>query len=219
VTGWPMAAVAEQVAADLPSGSYVNLGIGLPTLVAGACRRPDDIAFHCENGVLGAGPRPGEDVDPDLIDAGKNPITMLAGGAFFGHPDSFAMIRTGRIAIAVMGAYEVSEHGDLANWSTGLPEEVPAVGGAMDLAAGAGEVWVVCRHVTSDGAPKIVERCSYPLTGPACVTRVYTDLAVLVVGDGVSVDRLAPGVTAEELRARTGCALRLPIEGDHRAAG
>jgi 3-oxoadipate CoA-transferase beta subunit len=214
-----MSAVAEQVAADLPGGSYVNLGIGLPTLVAGVCRRAGDVAFHSENGVLGAGPPPGDDdVDPDLIDAGKNPITLLAGGAYFAHPDSFAMIRTGRIDVAVMGAYEVSEQGDLANWSTGLPDEVPAVGGAMDLAAGAGEVWVMSRHTTSAGLPKLVERCIYPVTGAGCVTRVYTDLAVITLAGGMTVRDFAPGVTLNELRARTGCAIHAPSDRTARAS-
>jgi 3-oxoadipate CoA-transferase beta subunit len=203
--------MAARVARDIPEGAYVNLGIGLPTLVANHIPKDREVILHSENGVLGIGPRPapGEE-DPDLIDAGKNPVTLLAGGAFFHHADSFAMIRGGHIDICVLGAFQVSQTGDLANWHTGEPDAIPAVGGAMDLVCGAKQVFVMMEHLTKKGESKIVPRCTYPLTGVGCVTRIYTDLAVIAVRpDGLQlVEILAEGLSFEELQRLTGVPLR-----------
>jgi 3-oxoadipate CoA-transferase beta subunit len=206
-TGWSDAEVAQMIADDLPAGGFVNLGIGLPNLVTAVERGRADLLFHAENGVLGVGPPATEENRiAELIDAGKNPITITEGASFFSHVDSFSMIRSGRIDVSVMGAYQVSAAGDLANWWTGDPHSIPGVGGAMDLAYGAREVWVLCRHTARSGEYKLVERCSYPLTGVGCVTRVYTDLAVLRIdADKMALDRLAPGVSLEELQGKTGC--------------
>jgi 3-oxoadipate CoA-transferase, beta subunit len=200
--GWSLSELAQIVAGDLPDGSYVNLGIGMPNLVADSDVATRGVQFHSENGVLGLGPRAsaGHPGPPDLIDAGKHPVTLHQGAAFFGHADSFAMIRSGRINVAVMGAFQVSAAGDLANWWTGEPGTVPAVGGAMDLAYGAQEVWVMCRHLTPNGHPKLVEQCTYPLTGRRCVTRVYTDLAVVrVMDDGFAVIRTPVGMSPDDV--------------------
>jgi 3-oxoadipate CoA-transferase beta subunit len=174
--------MAARVACDIPDGAYVNLGIGLPTLVANHLPPDREIVLHSENGVLGMGPAPppGEE-DPDLINAGKQPVSLRPGGSFFHHADSFAMMRGGHLDICVLGGFQVSVAGDLANWHTGEPGAIPAVGGAMDLAIGAKRVFVMMEHLTKQGASKIVERCSYPLTRIACVSRIYTDLAVLDV--------------------------------------
>ncbi|MFB8145985.1 3-oxoacid CoA-transferase subunit B [Microbacterium sp. NPDC056003] len=186
--------LAARIAADIPEGSYVNLGIGAPTLVANYL--PDDleIILHTENGLLGMGsaPEPGA-IDPDLINAGKQPVTALAGAAYFHHADSFAMMRGGHLDVCVLGAFQVSQTGDLANWSTGAPGAIPAVGGAMDLAIGAKEVFVMTDLLTKAGEPKLVAACTYPLTGLGCVTRVYTDHAVFDVVDGRFVVREAFG--------------------------
>ncbi len=206
--------MAWRVAQDIPDGAYVNLGIGMPEMVANHVPRDREIVFHCENGILGMGPlpAPGEE-DYDLITAGKKPVTMIPGGAFFDSADSFAMIRGGHIDIAVLGAFQVSETGDLANWSTGGPGAVPAVGGAMDLAAGAERVFVICNHVTKTGEPKIVRSCTYPLTAAGVVTTVFTDLAVVEVSkNGLKVREMVAGVSFEELKARTGAALRLAAD-------
>ena len=203
-------AIAARVARDIPEGAYVNLGIGLPTLVAGHLPKDREVILHSENGVLGIGPRPApEDVDPDLIDAGKEPVTLLAGGAFFHHADSFSMIRGGHIDICVLGAFQVSARGDLANWHTGAADAIPAVGGAMDLAAGAKAVFVMMEHVTKSGEPKIVAECAYPLTGVRCVSRIYTDLAVIdVKADGLHVVESVDGLAFEELQRLTGAPLK-----------
>ena len=172
--------MAARVARDIPEGAYVNLGIGLPTLVANHLPKDREIFLHSENGLLGMGPAPaaGEE-DYDLINAGKQPVTLLAGGAFFHHADSFAMMRGGHLDICVLGAFQVSATGDLANWSTGEAGAIPAVGGAMDLAIGARQTWVMMDLLTKGGESKIVARCTYPLTGIACVKRIYSDLATL----------------------------------------
>ncbi|MEI2415583.1 3-oxoacid CoA-transferase subunit B [Orrella sp. JC864] len=171
--------MAARVARDIPEGSVVNLGIGLPTLVADFLPPGRDILLHSENGILGMGPAPapGQE-DPDLINAGKQPVTALPGASYFHHADSFAMMRGGHLDICVLGAFQVSRHGDLANWHTGEPDAIPAVGGAMDLALGARSVYVMMELLTRAGASKLVDRCSYPLTARSCVSRVYTDVAV-----------------------------------------
>lgn len=198
--------MAARVAADIPEGSVVNLGIGLPTKVANYLPADREIMLHSENGVVGMGPapQPGHE-DPDLINAGKQPVTLLPGGAFFHHADSFAMMRGGHLDICVLGAFQVSRHGDLANWHTGEADAIPAVGGAMDLAIGAKSVFVLMELLTRDGRSKLVEQCSYPLTGVACVSRLYTDLAVFDLKDGqvVLVDDCC-GVGAPELSRLTG---------------
>lgn len=203
--------IAWRVAQDIPDGAYVNLGIGMPEMVSDHLPEDREIIFHSENGILGMGPAPapGEE-DYDLINAGKKPVTMLPGGAYFHHTDSFAMIRGGHIDICVLGAFQVSATGDLANWSTGAPGAVPAVGGAMDLAVGAKRVLVMSDHTTRDGAPKLVERCTYPLTGVGVVSAVYTDLAVIdVTGEGLVVRELIGDMEFDELRRLTGAPLRL----------
>jgi len=201
--------MAARVARDIPEGACVNLGIGLPTLVANHLPRNREILLHSENGVLGMGPAPaaGEE-DYDLINASKDPVTLLPGGAFFHHADSFAMMRGGHLDICVLGAFQVSAKGDLANWHTGAADAIPAVGGAMDLAIGAKQVFVMMEHLTKTGQSKVVERCTYPLTGVACVNRIYTDLCVLdVMPPGLRVREMVDGLTLEELARLTGVAL------------
>ena len=202
--------IAARVARDIPNGAYVNLGIGLPTLVANHIPQDREIVLHSENGILGLGPRPAPGTeDEDLMDAGKNPATALTGASYFHHADSFAMIRGGHIDICVLGAFQVSAAGDIANWHTGEPDAIPAVGGAMDLAAGAKQVFVTMEHLTKKGESKIVERCSYPLTGLRCVTRVYTDLAVIdVTADGFRVIEMVEGLDLETLQKLSGVALK-----------
>jgi len=198
-------AMAARVAKDIPEGAYVNLGIGLPTMVANFLPKEKDVFLQSENGLLGMGPAPAdEDVDWDLINAGKQPVTLLAGGAYFHHGDSFAMMRGGHIDICVLGAFQVSVRGDLANWHTGAPDAIPAVGGAMDLAIGAKQVFVMMDLLTKTGESKLVETCTYPLTGLACVSRVYTDLAVFEVGpNGARVIEMVEGLTLDGLRELT----------------
>ncbi|NBB09400.1 3-oxoacid CoA-transferase subunit B [Pseudomonas sp. SLFW] len=201
--------MAQRVAADIPEGAYVNLGIGLPTLVANYLG-DKEVFLHSENGILGMGPSP-EPVaeDDDLINAGKQHVTLLTGGAFFHHADSFSMMRGGHIDIAVLGAFQVSVTGDLANWHTGAEGSIPAVGGAMDLATGARQVFVMMDHLTKTGESKLVEQCSYPLTGIGCVTRIYTDLAILDVTDqGLLVREIVADITFEELQQLSGVPLR-----------
>ena len=201
--------LARRVARDIPEGAYVNLGIGLPTLVANYLPQDKEIFLQSENGLLGMGPAPapGEE-DPELINAGKQPVTLLTGGAFFHHADSFAMMRGGHLDICVLGAFQVSAHGDLANWSTGAPGAIPAVGGAMDLAIGAKQVFVMMDLLTKTGESKLVAECTYPLTGLRCVSRVYTDHGVIAVGkDGARVVELVDGVSLDDLRRLTGLAL------------
>jgi 3-oxoadipate CoA-transferase, beta subunit len=202
--------MAARVARDIPEGAYVNLGIGLPTLVANYLPADRDVFLQSENGLLAMGPAPapGEE-DWELINAGKQAVTLLTGGAFFHHADSFAMMRGGHIDICVLGAFQVSVHGDIANWHTGAEGAIPAVGGAMDLAIGAKQTFVMMELLTKAGESKLVQSCSYPLTGLGCVSRVYTDLAVFDVGtDGASVIEMVDGLDVDELRRLTG----MPIE-------
>ncbi|MEO5861382.1 MAG: CoA transferase subunit B [Burkholderiales bacterium] len=201
--------IAARVARDIPEGAYVNLGIGLPTLVANHLPKDRDIFLHSENGLLGMGPAPapGEE-DEDLINAGKQPVTILPGGAYFHHADSFGMMRGGHLDFCVLGAFQVSVNGDLANWHTGAPDAIPAVGGAMDLAIGAKKVFVMMEHQTKAGASKIVEHCTYPLTGVACVNRIYTDLAVIdVTPAGLRVMEMIDGLSLAELQRLSGVPL------------
>jgi 3-oxoadipate CoA-transferase beta subunit len=201
--------MAARVAQDIPDGAVVNLGIGLPTLVANHLPSGREIVLHSENGLLGMGPAPqtGHE-DPELINAGKQPVTALPGAAFFHHADSFAMMRGGHLDICVLGAFQVSARGDLANWHTGAPDAIPAVGGAMDLAIGAKKTFVMMEHLTRAGESKIVERCSYPLTAPGCVSRLYTDLAVLdVTPAGLKLVEAVPGLGHAELEGLTGLPL------------
>jgi 3-oxoadipate CoA-transferase beta subunit len=203
--------IAARVARDIPNGATVNLGIGLPTLVANHIPKDREIVLHSENGILGLGPKPAPGTeDEDLIDAGKAPATALPGASYFHHADSFGMIRGGHIDICVLGAFQVAANGDIANWHTGEADAIPAVGGAMDLAAGAKQVFVTMEHLTKKGESKIVERCSYPLTGVRCVTRIYTDLAVIEVkADGLHlVEICAEGLSFDELQRLNGVALK-----------
>ena len=199
--------IAARVARDIPEGAIVNLGIGLPTKVANYLPQDKDIFLQSENGVLGMGPAPaaGEE-DFDLINAGKQPVTLLPGGSYFHHADSFAMMRGGHLDNCVLGAFQVARNGDLANWSTGEPGAIPAVGGAMDLAAGARDVFVMMELLTKEGESKLVEKCTYPLTGLRCVSRVYTDVAVFQIEPGgvVRVVDDVSGAGQEELRRMTG---------------
>ena len=210
--------IAARVARDIPDGSYVNIGIGLPTLVPNFLPRDREIILQSENGVLGMGPAPpaGEE-DPDLINASKTAITLVPGASFFHHGDSFAMMRGGHLDYCVLGAFQVSEGGDLANWHTGAPDAIPAVGGAMDLAIGARHVFVMMEHTTKSGESKVVKRCTYPLTGLACVDRIYTDLAVIdVTRNGLEVVDMVEGLSLEELQRVTGAPLaRAPGAGTH----
>ncbi len=205
-------AMAARVAADIPEGWFVNLGIGIPTLVADHVPGEREVIFHSENGLLGMGPAPSpEHVDPWLINAGKQHVTLRRGGSFFHHADSFAMIRGGHLDLCVLGAFEVAENGDIANWATSENDTAPAVGGAMDLAAGAKRVWALMEHVTRDGKPRLVRRCAYPLTAPRAVSRVYTNLAVLdVTEEGFQVVEMLPGLDFAALQARTDARLRPP---------
>jgi 3-oxoadipate CoA-transferase beta subunit len=201
--------MAARLARDIPDGAVVNLGIGLPTLVGNHLPPDREIILHSENGVLGMGPAPpkGEE-DEDLINAGKQPVTLLPGGAYFHHADSFGMMRGGHLDFCVLGAFQVSMTGDLANWHTGAPDAIPAVGGAMDLAIGAKKTYVMMEHRTREGAPKIVERCTYPVTGIGCVSRIYTDLAVVdVTPQGLVAIEWVEGLDFDELCGMTGAPL------------
>ena len=200
LTGIGKDALARVVAADIPPGSFVNLGIGLPTKISNYLAPGSGVLLHTENGLLGMGPEAhGDDVDPDLVNAGKVPVTELPGASYFHHADSFAMMRGGHLDICVLGAYQVSVAGDLANWHTGQPGDIPAVGGAMDLALGARQTFVMMTLLTREGRPKLVRTCTYPLTGLACVSRVYTDLGIFLISpDGIAVRELF-GVEFAEL--------------------
>ena len=201
--------MAERCANDIPDGSYVNLGIGIPELVAGHVPQGREFIYHTENGLLGMGPSPEPGAgDPELINAGKRQVTANPGAAYFNHADSFVMIRGGHLDLCVLGALQVSQAGDLANWSTGAPDAIPAVGGAMDLVAGVKTVYVITQHNTRNGDAKLVESCSFPLTGLGVVDRIYTDLAVIdVVDEGFQVVELSPGVSFEYVQERTGATL------------
>jgi 3-oxoadipate CoA-transferase, beta subunit len=197
--------MARIVARDIPQGAYVNLGIGQPTTVADFLSPAQNVVLHTENGMLNMGPpATGDDIDPDLTNAGKQPVTELAGASYFHHADSFAMMRGGHLDVCIMGAFQVSATGDLANWSTGAPDAIPAVGGAMDLAIGAKQVFVMMSLFAKDGKPKLVPSCSYPLTGKACVSRVYTDVATFHLGGGGDGVRVVEtfGITVDELAGR-----------------
>ncbi|HXD42143.1 MAG TPA: 3-oxoacid CoA-transferase subunit B [Ramlibacter sp.] len=210
--GWSRDEMAQHVALDIADGAYVNLGVGIPELVAQYVPADREVIYHTENGLLGMGPAPAAGAaDPELINAGKKPVTAIPGAAYFHHGDSFAMIRGGHIDVCVLGAMQVAENGDLANWSTGADDPSPAVGGAMDLVAGVKTIYVITQHTTKDGEPKIVRECTYPLTGKAVVARIYTDLAVIdVTAGGLAVRELAPGVSFEYVQERTGAALIAP---------
>lgn len=212
--GWSRAAMAARVAADIPEGWVVNLGIGLPTQVANHVPFEREVIFHSENGILGMGPAPAAGAgaeDPWLINAGKQPVTLRPGAAIVGQADSFAIIRGRHLDLCVLGGYQVAANGDLANWSVGRRGVAPAVGGAMDLGAGAARVWVLMEHCTKEGTPRLVERCTYPLTALGTITRVYTDLAVLdVTPGGFTLRDSAPGVTLEHIRTKTGAPVLAP---------
>ena len=206
---WNRDQMAARVARDIPEGAYVNLGIGLPTLVANHLPKDREVFLHSENGILGMGPAPasGEE-DDDLINAGKQPVTLLPGGAFFHHADSFGMMRGGHLDICVLGAFQVSVKGDLANWHTGAVDAIPAVGGAMDLAIGAKKTYVMMEHLTKSGESKLVAACTYPLTGIACVSRVYTDLAVIdITTSGLQVVDIVDDLSFEQLQTLSGVPL------------
>ena len=212
VQGWDRDAMARRLAQDIPNGSYINLGIGIPELVAKFVPEGRTFIYHTENGLLGMGPSPEEgQEDPELINAGKRHVTANPGAAYFHHADSFAMIRGGHLDLSILGAMQISQSGDLANWSTGKPDAIPAVGGAMDLVAGVKKVFVLTQHTTKTGEPKLVESCTYPLTGQGVVDRVYTDLAVIeITPAGFQTIELAPGIPFEHVQAMTGAQLSPP---------
>ncbi|PKP34618.1 MAG: 3-oxoacid CoA-transferase [Bacteroidetes bacterium HGW-Bacteroidetes-17] len=209
INGWDRNQMAQKVALDIPDGSYVNLGIGIPELVAGFVPEGREFIYHTENGLLGMGPAPEKGYeDLELINAGKKHVTSIPGACYFHHADSFTMIRGGHIDVCVLGAMQVSGDGDLANWSTGEPGAIPAVGGAMDLIAGVKTIFVITQHNTKTGEPKIVNECTYPLTGKKVVDTIYTDLAIIdVKKEGLYVRELAPGVSFEYLQENTGAKL------------
>jgi 3-oxoadipate CoA-transferase beta subunit len=203
--------MAARVARDIPDGWYVNLGLGLPTLIPDYIPEGREVVFHSENGILGMGPVPAKDeLDTWLINATKQNITLLQGASIFHHADSFAIIRGGHLDLCVLGAYEVAENGDIANWATSANDTLPGVGGAMDLAAGSRQLWALMEHVTKDGRPRVVQRCNYPLTASGVVKRVYTNLAVLeVTPKGFEVLDIAPGVTFDALQSKTDAKLHM----------
>lgn len=212
--GWTREQMARRVAQDIADGSYVNLGIGIPELVARFVPEGREFIYHTENGLLGMGPSPAEgEGDPELINAGKRHVTAIPGASYFHQSDSFAMIRGGHLDLCVLGALQVSQSGDLANWSTGGPNAIPAVGGAMDLVAGVKSIFVITQHCTKTGEPKLVDACTYPLTGLGVVDRIYTDLAVIdVTPEGFRLAELSPGVDLDHVLARTGAPLAVPTD-------
>ena len=203
--GWSRIEMAQKAALDIPDGSYVNLGIGMPELIADHVPEGIEVIYHTENGLLGMGPVPEAGYeDVELINAGKKYVTAIQGASFFHHADSFTMIRGGHLDISILGALQVCEKGDLANWSTGKPGAIPAVGGAMDLVAGVKNVWEITDHNTKDGQFKLVNNCSFPLTGKGVVDRVYTNLAIIeITEEGLKVRDMAPGITFEFLQEKT----------------
>jgi 3-oxoadipate CoA-transferase beta subunit len=207
--GWNRAEMAQKTALDIPDGSYVNLGIGIPEMVADFVPEGREVIYQTENGLLGMGKVPQkENEDRELVNAGKKCITAIAGASYFHHADSFAMIRGGHIDICVLGAMQVSKNGDLANWSTGAKNAIPAVGGAMDLVAGVKRIFVITQHVTKRGEPKIIEKCTFPLTGKKVVERIYTNLAIIdVKKEGLFVREMAPNVDFDYLQKQTGTTL------------
>ena len=210
--GWSRDQMAARAAMDIPNGSYVNLGIGIPELVARYVPEGREFIYHTENGMLGMGPPPAEEErDLDLMNAGKKYVTAMPGAAYFHHADSFSMIRGGHIDVCVLGTMQVAANGDIANWSTGAPGAIPAVGGAMDLVQGVKRIYVITQHITRNGDPKLVERCTFPLTGQGVVSRVYTDLAVVdITSDGFRLVELAPGIGFEEVQEKTGAPILPP---------
>lgn len=202
---WTRDEMAARVAVDIPDGAVVNLGIGLPTKVANHLPADREVILHSENGVIGMGPAPAKgEEDYDLINAGKQPVTLLDGGCFFHHADSFAMMRGGHLDVCVLGAFQVAANGDLANWSTGAPDAIPAVGGAMDLAIGAKKTYVMMDLLTKTGESKLVPECTYPITGVACVSRIYSDVAIFdLTREGTKVIEIVPGLSFEELQKLT----------------
>ncbi len=211
-TGWTREQMAARAARDIPDGAYVNLGIGIPELVAQFVPEGREFIYHTENGLLGMGPPPSQhEKDLDLMNAGKKYVTAEPGASYFHHADSFSMIRGGHIDVCVLGTMQVAENGDIANWSTGAPGAIPAVGGAMDLVQGVKQIYVITQHQTRQGEPKLVQRCSMPLTGPGVVSRIYTDLAVVeVTPGGFQLVELAPGIGFEEVERKTGAAILPP---------
>lgn len=209
IPGWSRAEMAQKVAIDIPDGSYVNLGIGMPEMVADFVPEGRELIYQTENGLLGMGKVPKkEDEDRELVNAGKKCVTAISGASYFHHADSFTMIRGGHIDICVLGTMQVSKNGDLSNWSTGAKNAIPAVGGAMDLVAGVKRIFVITQHVTRHGDPKIIEACTYPLTGKQVVERIYTNLAIInVEQEGLFVREMAPGVTFDYLQTQTGTKL------------
>lgn len=213
--------LAHRVAQDIQDGWYVNLGIGIPLLVSDYIPEGRGVMFHSENGLIGMGPKPTpENLDPWMVNAGKQHVTIQAGGALVHHADSFALIRGGHLDLCVLGAYQVSGKGDLANWATDDTSVAPGVGGAMDLVVGAKQVWVITDHTTKSGEPKLVEQCTYPLTAIGAVTRVYSSLAIIDVDKsaGMTVREMAPGLSFDELQARTGVELHRSMRPDSSSA-
>jgi 3-oxoadipate CoA-transferase beta subunit len=210
--GWTREEMAARAAQDIPDGSYVNLGIGIPELVAQFVPEGREFIYHTENGMLGMGPPPADEKrDLDLMNAGKKYVTALPGASYFHHADSFSMIRGGHIDVCVLGTMQVAENGDIANWSTGAPDAIPAVGGAMDLVQGVENIFAITQHTTKSGAPKLVEKCGYPLTGSGVVSRIFTNLAVVdVTPHGFQVVELAPGITFEDVEEKTGASILPP---------
>ncbi|HSH52554.1 MAG TPA: 3-oxoacid CoA-transferase subunit B [Bacteroidales bacterium] len=209
IKGWDKNEMAQKTALDICDGAYVNLGIGMPELVAGFVPEGREVIYHTENGLLGMGPspEPGKE-DPELINAGKKSVTAIKGACYFHHADSFTMIRGQHLDVCVLGALQVSGQGDLANWSTGAKNAIPAVGGAMDLVAGVKTIYVITKHITKNGDPKIVEKCTYPLTGKKVVDRIYTNYAIIDVTEkGLFVKEMAPGVDFDFLQKHTGAKL------------
>jgi len=211
--GWTREQMAARAAQDIPDGSYVNLGIGIPELVTQFVPEGREFIYHTENGLLGMGPAPAEgELDLDLMNAGKKYVTAVQGASYFHHADSFSMIRGGHIDYCVLGTMQVAANGDIANWSTGAPDAIPAVGGAMDLVQGVKNIFVITQHTTRSGDPKLVDRCTYPLTGPGVVSRIFTNLAVVdITPDGFQLIELAPGIAFDEVAEATGAPI-LPAE-------